>query len=325
MALEPVEFELKRQRGAALLIVLLLVAALSFIALSITDRTALAATRLVNERARAENIWSAFGVETLARAAIETAAARGVMSIDDAWLSEPLEVPTDEGGARLFFADATRCLNVNALGGPEERAEEFATLVRLLGLGQFEGDRIAHVIIDWIDQDSSRQPQGAEDGYYTTLPSPYRTGGGAVYDISELRAMAGISRELYASLKPYLCAHPAPTASTINFNMVQVQHAPILAAAIGNGLTIADAESIIVSRPVGGWADLAEFQASSSVAALSAPQLAAITSARFSEKSNYINVRAEIIYDTSFLEMTVKFGLNGAEARVLARRFGASE
>ena len=61
------------QKGAALLIVLLMVATLSFIALAATERTTLAAARSLNERVRSESLWYAFGAETLALAALEEA------------------------------------------------------------------------------------------------------------------------------------------------------------------------------------------------------------------------------------------------------------
>ena len=55
------------ERGAALVIVLLLVATLSFIALAISERTALSANRAVNARSRSELLWLGLGAEALAR------------------------------------------------------------------------------------------------------------------------------------------------------------------------------------------------------------------------------------------------------------------
>ena len=66
---------LEKQRGAALLIVLLLAATLSFIALASMENTSLSAARAVNVNARSEALWRALATETLARKAIETAEA----------------------------------------------------------------------------------------------------------------------------------------------------------------------------------------------------------------------------------------------------------
>lgn len=323
------------QRGAALLIVLLLVATLAFVALSITEKTALAAARSVNERARSEAVWRALGAETLAREAIETvyATSDGKMSLDDPWATEPVEVPMEGGGARIFFADNTACFNVNRLSAaaPEESTpgsesgavKEFALLIRNLGLGEYEGIALAEIIADWTDADANRRPQGAEDEYYTTLPSPYRTANQPIQSVTELRAMKGVTRNVYAALKPFLCAQPGTDAAPVNINMLKEKDAPLLAAILGEDVTSLQAADIIGARPPGGYPDVGVFMESSAIQALEPGEELA---SRFDVGSRYFQARAEIIYETALLEMTtdIVIGENG-EARVLARRFGAEE
>lgn len=339
---------IKRQKGAALLIVLLMVATLSFIALAATERTTLSAARSLNERVRSESLWYAFGAETLALAALEEAhrAREGRMSIDDPWASEPLAVPIDQGLAQLQFADDTACFNVNSLasrgdlaatgsapvigvadegGGP---IAEFTALARNLGLSAFEGAAFAEVIADWVDGDVNRRPQGAEDAHYGGLPSPYRTGNTRLASLSELRAMKGLTREVYAALKPYLCAHPGDSPSRINVNMLTERDAPVLAAALegaagGRVVSVQAASDIIAARPPGGYENTAAFIAEPGVQALNVTTL---TPARFDVTSQYLRARVEIIYDTALFEMTAQIALDEAgRGAVLARRFGAEE
>ena len=331
----------RRQKGAALLIVLLLVATLSFIALAATERTALSAARSVNERIRAESLWYAFGAEALALTAIEAAheASDGKMSLDDPWATTPLNAPIEEGTALLYFADDTACFNVNSLAReinddadsndqPVRPAEEFALLVRNLGFSEFEGETLAEVIGDWVDEDTRRRPQGAEDGFYGGLPSPYRTGNTPVAAVSELRAMKGVARETYAALKPYLCAHPDAEPSTINVNMLAADDAPLLAAALDamspeRTVTVQAAADIIAARPPGGYSDTAAFLVESSVQSLG---LERMTAGRFDITSKYMRARAEIIYDSAVFEMTVQLALDtNGRGTVLMRRFGAEE
>ena len=347
---------MKRQRGAALLIVLLMVATLSFIALAATERTTLAAARSLNERVRSESLWYAFGAETLALAALEAAheARNGRMSLDDPWASEPLTIPIDQGVAQLQFADDTACFNVNslaasgdlsALGGPSASGggaqgglqagvqgvgpvEEFTALARNLGLSEFEAAGYAEVIADWIDADASRRPQGAEDAHYGGLPSPYRTGNAPLASLSELRAMKGVTREVYAALKPYLCAHPRDARSKINVNMLRERDAPVLAAALesyagGRTVSVQAASDIIAARPPGGYETSAAFFAEPAIQALGAIVL---PGERFDVTSEYLRARVEIIYDTALFEMTAHIALDSAgQGAVLARRFGAEE
>ena len=332
----PGKEERGKQRGAALLVVLLLVATLAFIALSITERTSLSASRSVNARVRHESLWLAFGAETLALVAVEAAwkSRNGVMSLDDPWISEPMNVPFESGGgARLFFRDATACFNVNSLvvdtsgsgafGADSPTVAEFSRLARNIGLSSIEGEQLAFVIADWVDADTSRLPQGAEDEYYSVLPSPYRTGNQGLGSVSELRAMKGMTRELYGALKPYLCAPPVANPSVINVNMLTLSHAPILAALLGDEVTVAQAQEIIAARPPGGYAGASDFLESPAMTAL---ELDNTPGDRFEVTSNYVRARAEIVYDTALFELTTDIAVTAqGNAAVLVRRFGAEE
>ena len=330
-ALKPGKNGRDGQRGAALMIVLLLVATLAFIALSITEKTAVASARSYNERARSENLWRAFGAEILAGAALETAreAVPDKMSIDDPWAIEPLVVPMEDGSAQIYFADATTCFNVNSLAesqatgtGPTPK-DEFVLLVRNLGLGDFEGQRIADVITDWIDEDTSREAQGAEDNYYTALPSPYRSGGQRMATTSELRALNGITSEIYTTLKPYLCAQDSPSPSPLNVNMLTARHAPLLAAVLGANITPSQAADLIAARPPGGYQTVAEFLTPDLTAGLG---LAALDASRLKVVSQYIKAHAEIVYDTAVMEVTSIFEVQPeGTVIVLRRRIGAEE
>lgn len=340
-----------RQKGAALLIVLLLVATLSFIALAATERTTLSAARSLNERIRSESLWYAFGAETLAIAALESAyeASEGKMSLDDPWATTPINAPLDSGAALLSFADDTACFNLNSLGGaassgggnpavsgpsvgpalkPILPVDEFAALARNLGMSEFEGAALAEVVADWVDEDSNRRPQGAEDAHYGGLPSPYRTGNVPLASISELRAMKGVTRDIYAALKPYLCVHPGDKPSTINVNMLTEEDAPVLAAALetyagGRPIAVQAAADIIAARPPGGYDLVTAFFDEPSVRALN---ILSPPTDRFAVKSQYVRTRVEIIYDTAVFNMTAQIALDdGGNGSVLSRRFGAEE
>lgn len=319
------------QRGAALMIVLLLVATLAFVALSITEKTTLASARAFNERARSENLWRAFGAETLAAAALTAAreATPEKMSIDDPWAVEPLVVPTEEGAARIAFSDATTCFNLNSLAeaptasGDRSPKDEFVLLVRNVGLGDFEGQRLADVITDWIDEDTSREPQGAEDNVYTALPSPYRSGGQPLASVSELRAMNGVTREIYGTLKPFLCVQNTSEPSPLNINMLTARHAPLLASILGEAVTPSQAADLIAARPPGGYNEVSEFVTPELTTQIGA---GALDAGRFKVISQYVQARAEIIYDTALMEMTSEFEIaDDGNVTVLRRRIGAEE
>lgn len=327
-----------RQRGAALLIVLVLIASLAFIAISITEKTRLSAARSLNAKVRVEAQWFGFGAEALAQSAIETALGVNatVNALEDPLFSRTIDAPLDFGSARIAVFDDTTCFNVNSLatsattGESEEfgvgltsAGDELVRLIQNAGLVQVPAEQIASTITDWIDVDTNRLPQGAEDEVYTTLPSPYRTGNVGLGSVSELRAMRGIDRDLYVSLKPFLCVLPSTDPSPINVNMLRDVHAPLLAAILGPETTVQQAQDIIAARPPGGYQTVAEFLAEPLIETLTPPGDLTL---RLDVRSAFLRARAEIIYDTALLEMTSFFEIDASgEATLLRRRIGTEE
>lgn len=311
------------QKGAALLVVLLLAATLSFIALGTMERTSSAALRAANAGLRREALWRALAVEILSVEAVNAAVKQGGgrMSLDDPWAAAPLELPFDGGAASIRFRDATSCFNLNSLGADsgDSAALEFVRLAEIAGVGAFDAVALAEAIADWIDADVDRRPQGAEDETYSTLPSPYRTANQLMATPSELRAVRGVTREIYTRLRPYLCAQPSADPSPINVNMLTPAQAPVLAAALGDGVSVQTAADVIAARPPGGHASVEIF--------LDAPQLQGLQQAegRLAITSAFVEARADIVYETALLEMTSEIAVQGGAARVISRRIGAEE
>ena len=130
-----------------------------------------------------------------------------------------------------------------------------------LGLGEGESDEIIDVVVDWIDEDSNQQLRGAEDGFYTNLPVPFRTGGTLLSSVSELRAMKGVTEEIYTVLSPFLCAYLTPAPNIINVNFLRPQDAPLLAATLRDELDLIAISDLIAQRPPGGYTSKEEFLA----------------------------------------------------------------
>ena len=172
------------QKGAALVVVLLLVATLAILMVSITQNTTDAVRRTGANLAREQLYWRHIGAETLALTAIDRAlenADTAPLNAEHPLFASPFLLPLEEGSGALRFADATRCFNINALvvGSDdtgfkknEAAAAEFRRLVESLGLGSTDAEAISDVVVDWIDSDAAQELRGAEDGFYTGLPVP---------------------------------------------------------------------------------------------------------------------------------------------------------
>lgn len=258
-----------RQRGAALIIVLLLAATLSFLVLALVAATTQSVRRSSGAGIRGELLWRASSAEIIAKAAISEAFrvnAQGGPALTRAHplFAQQLDIPFTNGAGAIIFADASRCFNVNSLrdsASDEGAAAEFAALLIASGMSDADARALVGVVKDWIDEDSVQEIGGAEDGFYASLPTPYRTGGAPVASVSELRAMKGVSSVLYSAVSPYLCALPTSEAAIININALRREDAPVLTAITSGVVDAVRAADLIDDRPPGGWTNVEQFLA----------------------------------------------------------------
>ncbi len=324
-----------RQKGTALIIVLVLVATLSFIVLSLAQQTTMAAHRGLNVGARQELVWRAHGVEALAAAIIGAAHETGnnQLTLESQFFRAVHELPVEEGTGQLWFADHTTCFNVNSLasanseGGQsstnEAAKEEFVSLAESLNMSSAEALSVASSIIDWIDTDSRVESGGAEDAFYTALPVPYRTGGVPLADLSEMRAMNTISKEIYNKLRPFLCALPQSDPSIININHLTPAHTPVLVGLARGKLSFVEALSIIQARPPGGFTSVEQF---TSLMESKIDETVGDISGRLTLKSRFVSARSTLQLSPASLSvyMIFKVGDNG-DAALISRQFGDTQ
>ncbi len=264
---------MKGQKGAALIVVLLLVATLAFILLSLSNIITSSVARSAADRMRSASFWHAAAGEEIARKALEKyfATAPTKMAAGEGLFSGPRELPLEGGKATLMFRDATRCFNINSMVSKSDESiegnnagvERFVRLMTGVGLGVGEANRLADVIVDYMDTDSVSRPQGAEDGFYTGLPVPYRTGGQLIYSVSELQALDRVPRSLYRRIRPYLCALDQTAPTTINANLLRADAHAVLAAALAPpeaGASTSRIADAINALPPGGVANTADLR-----------------------------------------------------------------
>ncbi len=315
------------QRGAALIVVLLLVATLSFLVLGISERMTLASSLAANARIRTELLWRIVGVEAAAVSAIRSALSQDGFRYapDHPFFAAAIDIPMEKGGAELRFRDATRCFNLNGLvtlkdgvySKDEDALKDFAALMRAADADQASAE-IAATIIDWIDSDGFQEPGGAEDGAYLGLPAPYRTGGTLLADISEVRAMRGVDRDRFARLASVACALPIASPSPINVNLLEPGQGAVLVGALGGAISLAEAESAIQDRPPAGYASIEEFW---KLDIFREKNLPAPVKSRPKLTSQFIEAYAAVrfIDQTAGVRTLLELAENG-EARLVSRR-----
>lgn len=265
------------ERGAALLTVLLIVAIVGAIAAAAFERMRLATALSANAAGLQQARSFAMGIEALLLATIRDRLAQsdGAVMLDRA---AERTIPLPGGGvAQGRVRDASTCFNLNSLveGDPNAGTlmsrpaaiAQFAALMSALGIGQHRARNLAEAAADWADSNQSPNAAGAEDAAYAA--EGYRTGDALFAEASELRAVAGVTAEDYARLRPLICALPVAEMSQINVNSLGAAQAPLLSMVV-RGLSGDAARAAIAQRPAGGWRSSGDFWESSGVALIGA-------------------------------------------------------
>jgi general secretion pathway protein K len=272
-----------REKGAALLAVLLLVAVTGAIAAAAMEGLALSRAAAANSAALDQGRAFADGVEQLALLTIDDLIAQDPerTTLAGGWNGAVRDIPMPGGGmAQVRVTDGGNCFNVNSVAdgrpatGLTRRPSgvlQFAGLMMALGVPEADARRIAEAAADWVDSDNVPGPGGAEDSTYLAAPRPHRTGNTLFADAGEVRALAGMTGEIYARLRPWLCALPVTDLSPININTLGQQQAPLLAMLAPGQIDVAAARRVLARRPEGGWSNQIEFWRIEAMSELNVP------------------------------------------------------
>lgn len=217
-----------------------------------------------------------------------------------------LEATIDDQQGRF---NLNNLITVNGVGDPDARAQ-FERLLGLLGLDT----RLASLLTDWIDTDlEPTLPDGAEDGLYLGLANPYRAPNMPVSSVTELLALPGMTRAMYARLAPYVTA--LPPGQTIN--LCTAPGAVLDALTPGQQQFSLDEKGLAERRQNGCFPTLLEFQAQMSPGQFTAVQ-------RFvGESSHYFRLRSWIsIGTTRFTLYSLLYRDQGGQIRPILRTFG---
>ena len=261
---------LAKERGAALLTVLLLVAVMSVVAAAGLERLTLATRLAANSGALDQARAFALAAETISIARIGDLKDRdkAKTTLHGDWHGRTTRLPIPGGIATSRVTDGGNCFNLNSVvaGDDPEKlrvrpvaVSQFTALMEVLGIAPRDAATVAAALADWIDSDSLPQPGGAEDEYYTQYARPYRAANRLMMDASELRAVAGVSPQLYATVRPWICALPVTDLSPINVNTLAPEQAPLVAMLIPGQLTIERARQMLAQRPAGGYGSTVAF------------------------------------------------------------------
>ena len=319
----------ERERGAALLTVLLLVAVMAVMAATMLDRLSLSTRLAGNSSNMAQARSYAYAAETLATARIEDLLARDAaqVTMQGDWLAREIPFPIDGGTAVARLSNMDNCFNLNGLvtgsdgqfSSNSVALRQFVNLMNGLGIGGNVATIIAESAADWLDSDLNPLSSGAEDAYYRGQDPAYLPANRLMADKSELRSVRGMTPEYYARLRPWICVLPQAQPTTLNANTLLPDQAPLLAMMFDGKLSPAAAKAVLAKRPAAGYGSLNRFWADPQLAQL---QPSSAVQEQVKLTSQWFLLESRIMTGDIELESRALIGAEDGNVRVLSRMFG---
>ncbi len=269
----------RRERGVAL-IVALMVFALCSVVLVAMERDFDVNYRREANSAIAEQSWAYLrGAEEIAFLTLaldhDADTTRGTPRDDltEIWAQDPDPFALDEGGWMSGgLEDLQGRFNLNSLVAPPgtgEGAQAYSAsqqvFIRLLqSLDGVEVDRflalaITDSVADWIDGDDEPRRNGAESTFYVSLDPSYRPANRPFVSVSELRAVANVTPDIFRALRPLVTVWPqTPLPLNIHTAPLGVLRALNVDGSL-EPLPLSDAQVLHSYQEEPGFADVQDF------------------------------------------------------------------
>lgn len=330
---------MRRQRGVALLIVLLVVALATVIAMSMAERLQLNLQRSINIQDSQQAYWFGQGAENYARVALleQIKQADGVIHGGQPWAQQGIRYPLPNGDIEARVTDLQSCFNLNALHNPDTVGtasspalrDAFKRLLNAIEppengekIPDYNADVLADSLLDWLDKDDTPSGYyGAESSEYESRTPAYRAANNLLVSKSELRIINGAEPAWIMQAMPFVCVIPDVDSLKINVNTLSEQTGgEILHALLGENFSLTDARALVSRRPADGYKDIQDFLSEAEIAALN---LTDEQKGWFDITSSYFLLSSKTRYnDAQFAMTSLLFVEQAEQVKVLRREFG---
>ncbi|CCQ12760.1 General secretion pathway protein K [Pseudoalteromonas luteoviolacea B = ATCC 29581] len=323
-----------KQTGAALVIVLFIVALAATIAADMAVNLMVQVQKTTNIQQHQQSKWYAYAAEELAKKVLlEVKKEKGdVIHLGQVWAQEPEPYPVDNGYLKVGLNDLHACLNLNALAQAPSNDDKNSTqgknpahrallylLQNIEELGNEESEEtLADSVYDWIDADSITYRSGAEEDEYMSNRMPYLTANNLLASVSELRVIKGFNPLVMEKLLPYVCVIPGYSELKININTLEAEHAMLLSAVIPE-LSVSSAEAAISARPEQGYEKVTDFI--EELKKQGAKDLNKVDEL-LTVNSEHFQLVAQAFFNERRFSMTSTLVVKDSQVIVLARKFG---
>jgi len=250
-----------RQRGVALITVLMVFAIASLIAGKVIMSKAVDTQRVTGMVNRTQAYYYALAAESLAMLALRQDDQNDVDDqemaddLEEMWASGAIPFEIDSiGSVVVQIIDLNRFYNINNMvqGDGQVNDQELERFRHLLVELQLDPE-LADNLKDWLDSDDREAGYLSESSAYLEQTPAYRAANRPMLDISELRLVNGFELEVLQVLLPHITAVATVGVVPLNVNTATDYALTTLQESVvggqSKGLTISAAQNIISERP----------------------------------------------------------------------------
>jgi len=318
---------MSRQRGVALITVMVVVAIVVGIAAAMLRNHQMQIRRAENVLHGNQAIFHLLALETWAREVLLQDRKDGqVDHLGEDWAQVLLPVEADGGIVAGRIRDQQGLFDLNSLIGSDGKADAtamaaFQRLIEAVSPDTRNAGSIVEALVDWEDVDQSITGLGgAEDPDYAVLDPAYRTAGQFLVSPSELMLVKGMSFELWQLLRPFVTALPRSqgkgTAVNVNTAPPEVLQS---VADIDSGL----AGDIVTDRVDDPFDDTEAFKRRLEQS-MPAADVDKIDFTKFTTGSDFFLVESEAHFANLALSMRHLIARDPQRTRVLVRALGST-
>lgn len=238
---------MKKQKGIALITILVMVALATILAATIAQRQKFTAENTAYLMRQNQSLWYAKSAETFfSELLVEDAENAGdVDYLQENWAKPMPAFPVEDGYVTGQLYDESGKFNLNSLvddsGQVNVAAKEwFERLLMNAGLNA----QLSEAVIDWQDADNETLgPMGAEESYYRGLRNAYLPANSKFHAVEELKMVRGFEGEKYLQIAPYVSAIAVQDAK-VNINTAPA----IVLASLAESLDVKTVEAALEQR-----------------------------------------------------------------------------
>ncbi|HCM9362753.1 MULTISPECIES: type II secretion system minor pseudopilin GspK [Enterobacter] len=265
---------LRKQKGVALLVVLILLVMMSALAAKISQQFCRNLQKTHYQVSQQQLRWAMQAQEKVVKDRLQTDATgeNKALNLDGDW-HQPLETRGEDYTVVSQVEDAQDCFNVNNLLAAEkipqgqnapavpEKPRNEQIVEQILtesGISHTTAEEVYQQLVDYLDGDATTAKDGAESDAWAGVLPARQPANQMMRTIAEIKQLPAFPAAAYPKVSKLLCALP-DTASKVDVNTLKPEQAALLAALFPGKLTEDDAVRLIDSRPETGWENMETF------------------------------------------------------------------